>query len=63
MDFSEIFVVCDIKIRRAIQLNEYMNRLNIKGQGHSLTFVQGHSDLTFLNFKFNIFKLRLLRNR
>ena len=24
--------------------------MNIKGQGHSLTFVQGHSDSTFLNF-------------
>ena len=24
--------------------------MNIKGQGHSLTFVQGHSDLKFSNF-------------
>ena len=24
--------------------------MNIKDQGHSLTLVQGHSDLTFLNF-------------
>ena len=24
--------------------------MNIKGQGHSLTFVQGHSDSTFSNF-------------
>ena len=24
--------------------------MNIKGQGHSLTLVQGHSDLTFSNF-------------
>ena len=24
--------------------------MNIKGQGHSLTFVQGHSGSTFLNF-------------
>ena len=24
--------------------------MNIKGQGHSLTFVQGHSDWTFSNF-------------
>ena len=29
------------------QLNEYMD---ITGQGHLLTFVQGHSDLTFSNF-------------
>ena len=26
--------------------------MNIKGQGHSLTFVVGHSDLTFSNFFF-----------
>ena len=26
--------------------------MNIKGQGHSLTLVQGHSDSTFLNFFF-----------
>ena len=24
--------------------------MNIKGQGHSVTLVQGHSDSTFLNF-------------
>ena len=24
--------------------------MNIKGQGHSLTFVKGHSDSTFSNF-------------
>ena len=24
--------------------------MNIKGQGHSLTFVEGHSDSTFSNF-------------
>ena len=26
--------------------------MNIKGQGHTLTFVQGHSDSTLLNFFF-----------
>ena len=26
--------------------------MNIKGQGHSLTLVQGHSDSTFANFFF-----------
>ena len=26
--------------------------MNIKGQGHSLTLVQGHSELTFSNFFF-----------
>ena len=29
-----------------------MNLVNIKGQGHSLTLVQGHSDSTFSNFIF-----------
>ena len=24
--------------------------MNIKGQGHSLTFIEGHSDSTFSNF-------------
>ena len=24
--------------------------MNIKGQGHSLIFIQGHSNLTFSNF-------------
>ena len=28
--------------------------MNIKGQGLSLTFVQGHSDSTFSNFFFSI---------
>ena len=27
-----------------------MNSVNIKGQGHSLTLDQGHSDSTFSNF-------------
>ena len=31
--------------------------MNIKGQGHSLTFIQGHSDSTFTNF----FSLRTSR--
>ena len=26
--------------------------MNVKGQGHSLTLVQGHSDSTLLNFFF-----------
>ena len=50
MDFSETIVVYDIKIGRCSQLNEYMKLMNIKGQGHSLTIVQGHSDSTFSNF-------------
>ena len=47
MDFSETIVVCDIKVGRFSLLNEYMNLMNIKGQGHSLNFVKGHSDSTF----------------
>ena len=50
MDFSETIVVYDIKLGRCSKLNEYMNLLNIKGQGHSLTLVQGHSDSTIVNF-------------
>ena len=45
MDFPKTIVVYDIKVGRFIQLNEY-----IEGQGHSLTFIQGHSDSTFSNF-------------
>ena len=40
MDFSETIVVCDIKIGRFSQLNEYMKLTSTKGQGHSLTLVQ-----------------------
>ena len=44
MDFSETIEVYDVKVGRWSQLNEYMN---IKGHGHSLTLVQGHSDSNF----------------
>ena len=47
MDISETIVVFDIKVGSCSQLNECMN---IKGQGHSLTFVQSHSDSTYSNF-------------
>ena len=50
MDFSETIVVFDIKVGRFSLLNEYMNIMNIKGQGHSLNFVQGHSASTFSIF-------------
>ena len=50
MDFSETIVVYNIKVGRFSQLNEYMNLYDINGQGHSLNFVQGHSDSTFSNF-------------
>ena len=51
-----------IKVGRCSQLNKYMNLydyqrstwtyMNIKGQGHLLTLVQGHSNSTFSNFFF-----------
>ena len=47
MDFSET-IVCDIKVGRCSQLNEYMNLYEY--QGHPLTFIQGNSDSTFSNF-------------
>ena len=50
MDFSETIVVYDIKVGRFSQLNQYMNFMNIRGYGHSLAFVQAHSDSTFSNF-------------
>ena len=50
MDVSETIVVYDIKVGRCCQLNEYTNLWNIKGQGHSMTFAEGHLDATFSNF-------------
>ena len=53
MDFSEIIVVCDHKVNRCNQLNEYMKLMSTKGQGHSLTLVQTsqmqYLKLVFLN--------------
>ena len=40
MDFSETFVVYDIKVGRCSQLNEYMDLMSTKDQGHSLALVQ-----------------------
>ena len=40
MDFSETMVVCDIKVGRCSQLNEYMKLYEYKNQGHWLTLVQ-----------------------
>ena len=50
MDFSETIVVYDIKLVDAVNRMSAWSFKNIKGQGHSLTFVQGHSDSTFSNF-------------
>ena len=48
--FSETIVVYDIKVVKCSYLNETRTYINIKGQGQSLTLVQGHSDSTFSNF-------------
>ena len=40
MDFSETIVVADIEVSRCSQLNEFMELMSTKGQGHSLTLVQ-----------------------
>ena len=50
MDFSETIVICDIKVGRCAQLNEYLNFYECQGSGHSLTLDQGYSDSTFSNF-------------
>ena len=50
MDFSETIIVYDTKVGICSDLNKNMNYMNIKGQDHSLTFVQGHPDSTFSNF-------------
>ena len=42
--FPKLFKVC------AVLTPAVPDCLNIKGQGHSLTLVQGHSDSTFANF-------------
>ena len=54
MDISETIVICDIKVGRCAQLNEYLNFYECQGsrslKGHSLTLDQGYSDSTFSNF-------------
>ena len=50
MDFSETIVVYDIKLVDAVNQMSTRSFKNIKGQGYSLTFVEGHSDSTFSNF-------------
>ena len=52
IDFSETIVVCDIKIGRCSQLDEYMNLCECQ---RSVSLIdlgpfQGHSDSTFSNF-------------
>ena len=55
MDFSETIVVCDIKVGRYSQLNEYMN---LDEYQRSRSFI----DLCPRSLRFNIFKLLFLRN-
>ena len=52
MAFPETIVICDIKVGRCSQLNEYMN---INGQGHSLTLNQGHSDSNIMIIIMSLF--------
>ena len=41
--FSITIAAYDLIIGRCIELNDLLTYMNIKGQGHSLTFVNGHS--------------------
>ena len=50
MDFSEIVVVCDIKVGRCSELNKYMNLYKYQ---RSRSFI----DLGPRSLRFNIFKL------
>ena len=48
MDFSETIVVCDIKVGKCSQVNEYVNLYEYQ---RSRSFTDpGHSDSTFSNF-------------
>ena len=50
MDFFRCFVVCDVKIGRCSQLNEYVNLYVYQWSRSFMIFIQGHSDSTFTNF-------------
>ena len=50
MIFSETIVDFNIKLVEAVNQMSTRSFKNIIGQGHSFTFVQGHSDSTFSNF-------------
>ena len=51
MDIIETIVVYDVKVGRCSKLNtSTWAYIDINGQGHSLTLVQGHSVSTFSNF-------------
>ena len=56
MDFSETIVVCDVKVGRFGQMNEYMNLYQYERSRRVI-------DLCPRSLRFNIFKLLILRNR
>ena len=41
--FSKTTAAFDLKVGNYTELNNLMNYMNIKGQGHYLTFLKGHS--------------------
>ena len=45
-----IFSYMILKLVDAVNQMSTRSFMNIKSKGHSLTFIQGHSDLTFSNF-------------
>ena len=48
--FSETIVVCDIKVGRCSQLNEYMKLYEYQSQGHTLTLVQITQKITQIQY-------------
>ena len=52
INFSETIVGYDIKVGRCSNQMSTWSFMNIKCQGHSLIFGQGHSDSVFSNFVF-----------
>ena len=54
MDFSETFVVSDIKVGRCSQLNEYMNLYEYQRSKSFIDLDPNHSDSIFLKFSSSI---------
>ena len=52
--FLELIAALGLKVARSIQLNELL-KLSIKGQGHSLTLVKGHSDFKVKCLTFGLY--------
>ena len=50
MDFSETVLVCDIKVGKCSQLNEYMKLYEYQRSRSFIDLVPNHSDSIFLNF-------------